>query len=207
MAKDNIIFLDVDGVLNYSQFFKSKKYKKLSKKLNCDPSSMINRRNLFWIGLLCRLTDAKVVLTSTWRYYWNNDTNTPDTRILRTAELLADYGIELHSRTRTGEINIQNKYEFNEDKIEKWCAKDKAKGLEDLSNRDFVLKYCRGTQIMDWIERNNFTGKYIIIDDDYQDIEFYKDFENKLIVPSYYKYFGGFRFIHLVKALWRFWKQ
>ena len=52
--KERIIFLDIDGVLNYSAYFHSKKY--LSER------NPICKRNLFWVGLLCRLFKAKVVL-------------------------------------------------------------------------------------------------------------------------------------------------
>ena len=68
--------------------------------------------------------------------------------------------------------------------------------------RDFILKYCRGTQIAEWIERNNYKGSYIVIDDDIDDIIFYKDLAKRLIKTSYYGWYDGFRFLHFLKGVW-----
>ena len=54
---------------------------------------------------------------------------------------------------------------------------------------------------MEWIERNHFKGKYVILEDDYQDVEFYKDLQKRLVITSFYKKRGGFGFKHFIKAL------
>ena len=91
---------------------------------------------------------------------------------------------------------------MNEDKIIDWCNKlTLFQGMDDIENRDSILQYARGTQIMEWIERNHFEGKYVILEDDYQDVEFYKDLQKRLVITSFYKKCGGFGFRHFIKAL------
>ena len=204
---DKLIFLDIDGVLNYHYFYQSKSHQQNVKKNGYDMSNQICRRNLFWLSLLCKLTKVKVVLSSTWKYGWNEDGSVKNGitghDMEQTDSLFRQYGVNIISVTRKGELHLSNHYEMNEDKIEEWCNKPTIKGLDDENDRDFVLKYARGTQIMEWIERNHFEGKYVILEDDYQDVEFYKDLQKRLVVTSYYKKCGGFGFIHFVKALWK----
>ena len=67
--------------------------------------------------------------------------------------------------------------------------------------KEYVLTYGRGTQIFEWLERNNFHGKFIILDDDISDIIIYKDLAARIVQTSYYKGWGGFGFRHFVKAI------
>ena len=62
--KENIIFLDIDGVLNHEVWYNSKEYgslEKLDRVRHLDPSSvkLINK--------LCLQANCKVVISSTWR--------------------------------------------------------------------------------------------------------------------------------------------
>lgn len=203
--KDRIIFLDVDGVLDSIHFFKSKTYHNQKLHHADDQSNMINRRNLFWVGLLCRMTRAKVVLTSTWKYGWNEDGSVKELgechSMEMTDKLFRRYGVKVVSITRKGELYPKKSWNLDETSIREWCDRQKPSGLEGCSQRDFTLKYCRGTQIIDWIERNNYNGKYIVIDDDYQDIIFYRDLAERLVVTSYYDEYDGFRFKHFLKGV------
>lgn len=202
---DKIIFLDIDGVLNYRYFYQSKSYQRNVKKNGYDMVNQICKRNLFWLSLLCKLTKSKVVLSSTWKYWWNEDGSVRKDieghNTIKTDSLFRKNGINIISVTRKGKLSLENNYEMNEDKITDWCNKPTLQEFE--KNRDFILQYARGTQIMEWIERNHFEGKYVILEDDYQDVEFYKDLEKRLVITSFYKKRGGFGFRHFIKALWK----
>lgn len=99
--KERIIFLDIDGVLNFRYFFKSRTYKKRTKSNNYDMSNMINRYNLFWVGLLCKIFNIKVVLSSTWRYGWNEDGTVKEMKerlnMIQTDKLFKKFGVNIFS--------------------------------------------------------------------------------------------------------------
>lgn len=77
----NIIFLDIDGVLNCELFYNSKQfadYKEAKRQLRKDVkagkiekldyySSQICRERIKWLNDLCKETDSKIVVSSTWR--------------------------------------------------------------------------------------------------------------------------------------------
>jgi len=203
-----IIFCDVDGVMNNAKFLKSKlrsrMYHETGDKYGM--STMISRYHLFLIGLLCRIMHAKVILSSTWRYGWNEDgtvnTLKPGHQMEFTDRLFRKFGVNVIGITKRGAIQLRGKYEYNDKVLDDFTSRQHFKGLEDVcGKRSEVLKYARGTQILDWIERNNFTGHYIIIDDDWEDICFYKELEKRIVITRYYGGAGGFRLKHFIKAL------
>jgi hypothetical protein len=66
--KTNIIFLDIDGVLNCQLFFEecmknNVKYNKLE-----HYKSQLCEKRIKWFNDLCNETDSKVVISSTWRH-------------------------------------------------------------------------------------------------------------------------------------------
>lgn len=63
----NIIFLDIDGVLNCQLHYEKRK---AEGKLNSDdyPLSEICRERVSWLNSLCEDINAKVVISSTWRH-------------------------------------------------------------------------------------------------------------------------------------------
>ena len=61
----NIIFLDIDGVLNTNESFKKEYYR--SKELNRDRIYPIDEVRLLYLLEIVKLTDAKIVLTSSNR--------------------------------------------------------------------------------------------------------------------------------------------
>lgn len=202
--KDRIIFLDIDGVLDSIHFFKSKAYHNRKFKYGCDMSNMINRYNLFWVGLLCKVTGARVVLSSTWKYGYNEDGTVKEMEeghnLRMTDKLFRKYGVNIFSITRKGELTPPD-WEINKKALKEWCERMKHTDFIECSREDFTMKYCRGTQIAEWIVRNNYQGNYIVVDDDISDIVFYKDLEKRLVSTSYYKRYDGFRFLHFLKGL------
>lgn len=60
----NIIFLDIDGVLNCELYFQKERSAGIIK----HPLSSLCPERIGWLNQLCKDTAAKVVLSSTWRY-------------------------------------------------------------------------------------------------------------------------------------------
>ena len=201
-----------DGVLDSLPYFKSQLYKLLVQKNGkADMSNMISRYNLFWVGLLCRITHSDVVLSSTWKFGWNEDgTINMDHKghcMVETDKLLRKYGINLVSITRKGKLQLSKNHDLDENALAAWCGCQPISGIKASDEREYVLTYGRGTQIFEWLERNKFTGKFLILDDDIDDIIIYKDLAKRLVHTSYYKGIGSFGFRHFVKAILLFLKQ
>lgn len=58
----NIIFLDIDGVLNCQLFAEEQLKKKVKRKRNIDPL------RVSWLNDLCKETKSAVVISSSWRH-------------------------------------------------------------------------------------------------------------------------------------------
>ena len=201
-----------DGVLDSLPYFKSQLYKLLVKKSGkADMSNMINRYNLFWVGLLCRITHSDVVMSSTWKFGWNEDGTVnighKDRSMVETDKLLRRFGVNLISVTRKGKLQLNKNHDLDENALAAWYGRQPISGIKASDEREYVLTYGRGTQIFEWLERNNFHGKFIILDDDIDDIIVYKDLAKRLVHTSYYKGIGGFGFRHFLKAILLFLKQ
>ena len=61
----NIIFLDIDGVLNCQVFYETRKK---SESIIEHPQDQICTKRIEWLNKLCEDVDAKVVISSTWRH-------------------------------------------------------------------------------------------------------------------------------------------
>lgn len=203
-----IIFLDIDGILNNYYFLKSKIrsiiYREGKDKYGM--SSMISRYHLFLVGLLCRITHAQVVLSSSWRYGWNEDGTVNLDKLGHqmtiTDKLFRKFGVNVIGITSRGAVQLQNKYEYNDKVLDDFTSRQHFKGLEDTcNNRNEVLKYARGSQILRWIEAHNFTGNFLVLEDDWEDVCFYRCLEKRIIITKYYSRKGGFRLKHFIKAL------
>ena len=59
----NLIFLDIDGVLNCQLYYSSDSFDKKGEY----PYNQIDRERVTWLNTLCEETNAKVVISSTWR--------------------------------------------------------------------------------------------------------------------------------------------
>jgi hypothetical protein len=63
-----IIFLDFDGVLNHEKFYKERFEKRYEEGAMSYPLSEIDREAVENLNFLCKETDAKIVISSTWRH-------------------------------------------------------------------------------------------------------------------------------------------
>ena len=127
--------------------------------------------------------------------------------MVKTDKLLRKYGVNLVSITRKGKLQLNKNHDLDENALAAWCNRRSISDITASDEREHVLTYGRGTQIFEWLERNNFHGKFIILDDDIDDIIVYKDLAKRLVHTSYYKGIGGFGLRHFVKAILLFLKQ
>lgn len=145
---DGIKFLDIDGVLNGENWYKSPEYKQvkeLFKVKHKDVNWRTEERDFIWaermsaeispahvniLNTILNNYNLGIVVSSTWR----------GTDFTRNALFLA--GIDNYKTRLLGYTPIL-KYEGNRP------------GEES-----------RGLEIVDWMQKNNYTGKYIILDDD-----------------------------------------
>ena len=144
--KENIIFLDIDGVLNgYNKWHlllwklvsltNSKRLKRLHRKL-FDPCG-VHESKVRRLAKIVRATNAKVVMSSSWRFGWWNtpyEKQWEDQRKL--TDLLRKYQIEV--------IDI----------------------TPDLSNQG------RDKEITEWIETHkDMVKRFVILDDERSELE------------------------------------
>ncbi|MDO4617572.1 MAG: HAD domain-containing protein [Lachnospiraceae bacterium] len=87
-----IIFLDIDGVLNSTQFYERKSNNELLE----EP---FDRNNALQLKRIVEATDAKVVLTSTWRGGWHKNPVlcTLEGKLLN--QLFSSLGISIYDKT------------------------------------------------------------------------------------------------------------
>lgn len=92
----NIIFLDVDGVLNSYMY-----YKNLSAEEKQGYKNEISDFHLQMLAKIYQTCNAKIVLSSTWRQINDDEIEDPDCKMMYQylVESLAKYGMEIMDRT------------------------------------------------------------------------------------------------------------
>ena len=140
----NVIFLDIDGVLNGYNFwnllgwdiiskFKSNRLKAWYRELT-DPFG-VHERKVKRLAKIVHKTDAEVVISSSWRFSLQSSNLTDDDR--RLLDLFDKYDIEIYDYTPI------------------------------LPSRK------RENEIMAWLFRNPQVNKFIILDDENFDLQFF----------------------------------
>lgn len=121
----NIVFLDIDGVVNTLQIstkpFSSKERKHGGFYFDlCDITDdrVSNIQAIMWLNKLCKDTDAGIVITSTWRRF-ERDSHTVE-KCLRNSGLLDDIPIIGATPYLNGEIRGRE--------IEDWLLSNDIKG-------------------------------------------------------------------------------
>lgn len=144
-----IIFLDFDGVLNSEEFMIEADLWEIE-----DPATMVNEKAVEKLNKIIMETGAKVVISSSWRYYLSLE---------KIIEILNGKNFigEVIGKTRNPWINSQHlkhiePKEFDKDHYHKF------RGV--YSNR--------GHEIQDWLDTNkNLSVEKIVILDDNRDME------------------------------------
>ncbi len=149
-VKENIIFLDIDGVLNdYNKwnllgwnivcFFKNQKLKNWYIKLT-SPFG-VHKRKVKRLAKIVKETNAKVVMSSSWRFGW---WNTPYDKQFRDQKRLTD---------------LLNKYNIK---------------VIDITPRSSSGR--REEEISQWlIEHDDIVKRFVILDDERSDLERFVD--------------------------------
>jgi len=98
-----IIFLDIDGVLNSSEYRRHLGLQYFSE--------IIDQRKMPLLKKIVDATGAKIVLSTTWRKFWNEGKEQLDPAGHYINEIFAEYGLSVYGKTpvmenagRAGEI-------------------------------------------------------------------------------------------------------
>ena len=123
-----VIFLDIDGVLNSEQFFQEH-----IEDLEQFP---VDRECVRRLSDIVHATNAKIVLTSSWRTGWSRDPNHMEELCRKMVEILAEYHLEIFDKTdwlRNGKRGME---------IRRWIhrAPEKVETLVILDDNDFHWK-------------------------------------------------------------------
>lgn len=86
-----IIFLDIDGVLNSSDYRKQLGIQYFSE--------IIDRRKMPLLKKIVEETDAKIVLSTSWRKFWNEGGPQLDSVGQHINEVFAEFGLSVYSKT------------------------------------------------------------------------------------------------------------
>ena len=186
MAANKVLFLDIDGVLNSQRDMYDEKKVKKKKNNGWTLEDNLDARNLFWVGLFCRLTKVKVVMSSSWRGLWDKGMKTND-RVLGPTKKLRRWGIKIEDRTSLGLSKLKKEHPYDKSLVGSYTSK---------CNRG----YYRGTQILEYIEKHNLSFQDILIfDDDICDIICYSELKPRIVQSYFYK--NGFGLKQFKKAM------
>jgi hypothetical protein len=140
----NLIFLDIDGVLNCQIFYHEnykeakKKLKKAVKKAEIERmeyyTSQICKERIQWLNSLCKDTNSKVVISSSWRH---------GKTVIELRDIFEECGSEFDILDKTPEFVMRGK------------------------EGELTINVVRGEEIRYWLENTKIKyDNYAIIDDD-----------------------------------------
>lgn len=159
MCKENIIFLDIDGVLNSMNIHKFLLWKIFSSiglsqwiehKLNVD---LVDKKAVKRLNRIIQATDAKIVLTASCRgVYVNTEERMKHRLTRRLHELFVKYGIEVKDVTPASINNVRGNeilswLSKHEDEINQFIILDDEKSDMTVFEDDFRLIQTRSKSI------------------------------------------------------------
>ena len=119
-----IIFLDIDGVLNSSAYRTQMGMRYFSE--------IIDQRKMLLLKHIVEETGAEVVLSSTWRKFWNPGESQLDPAGQHIQQIFRDYGLWIHSKTPVLEKSGRN------EEIQAWLSQNPyIDGYVILDDKDF----------------------------------------------------------------------
>lgn len=121
-----IIFLDIDGVLNSDHWQQTKSYKNGNY-----PEKLFDPSAVELLNKLVATTQAKVVLTSTWRLKYS---------LAEMRAIFLNVGIVCELIDYTPDLKKGNNYVVRGNEILKWCKDNRALiGTSPFNYTDFVI--------------------------------------------------------------------
>lgn len=137
----NIIFLDIDGVLN-SNFWNKSHQREIS------DGSLIDVEKIKLLAELVRSTNAEIILHSGWRFWYDNDMKPLRVEAQNLSELLAKEGLKIADVTpdlTTEEIRRTRKFSLiKAEEILLWVASHENINswvvLEDLDLHNAIIE-------------------------------------------------------------------
>lgn len=167
---EKIIFLDVDGVLNYSHYTN-------------DTTNDIDPAKVQMLADLCEKTNAKVVITSSWR---GSKNYTPRIyTVLR--DILNTYDVPVLGDAPYIELEFVQKHETSNT-------------IDFTDCNTFKYSTGRGAEVKQYIDEHHIE-KYVIFDDEDWDWKSYGLAEHWCKSTYYDEHHGGLQPSHINKAL------
>ena len=131
-----VLFLDFDGVLN------SEKYLNTSSEYGV----IIDPQRMFLLKRIILLTNAKIVLTTSWREHWSQSRNACDETGKKINAIFAEHGLEIYDKTP--QISRQRETE-----IEAWLSEHpETENFVVVDDRYLDSKVIRGR----FVKTNNY---------------------------------------------------
>ena len=119
-----IVFLDIDGVLNSLNYRRRMGMQYFS--------DMIDRRKMPLLKKIVEATNAKIVLSTTWRKYWNEGESQLDPAGENINRIFGEYGMSVYSKTPV----LENSGRAAE--IKAWLRRNPyVEGFVILDDKDF----------------------------------------------------------------------
>lgn len=137
----NVLFLDIDGVLN-SNFWNDSHQKEIS------DGTLIDEEKVRLLGKLIKGTNAKIILHSGWRFWFDADMRPLRNEAAKLVKLLAGEGLKIEGVTpdlTTEEIRRTRKFSLvKADEILMWISVHKEVGnwvvLDDLDLHNAMIE-------------------------------------------------------------------
>lgn len=172
-----VIFLDIDGELTYAGYENPN-------------TNDIDPEKVRLLKEIVIATDAKIVLSSSWKCGYNKVTG-EKRKFYRTLETMLEIeGLSIYDTTE----DIPGEFLKNLP-----AQKEKTMTLSDLEKIPVKFGTGRGAEISKWIIDHHLES-FVILDDEDHDWENY-GLENHWICPSWYDENGGLNIYHVKKAI------
>lgn len=114
-----VIFLDIDGVLNTEAYRKNPEVNYFD--------APVSEVHIYLLEYLVKKTDAKIVLSSTWREYWEKGETQSDSFGVYINKLFEKYGLAIFDKTpelRDRDIEISEWLKLHKGRIENYVIID-----------------------------------------------------------------------------------